>query len=237
MNKAKVAVQTLREYLGRDARGVELLEQLAEIVNGQRKRIAALERSASETDASNSRLQKEAATARQEADASKAELHREAARRDSAESRAKALQAQLAALAEPELEPIDAKRSPVWMLMRSVMKRFKKLPVQRYGTAGGGVMTEDFIKSFSYDEFAGLGMALAAQAFFTGKAVLQVYKTHRQRVDEGTEKVLEEEEWGPFIRWLRDAFGRDKLGDDIMARSGMLNTGELGRDATQWKEK
>ena len=214
MNKLKVATTALRDYLGADARGVALLEAITEIANAQRKRIATLEESAAGTDATIADLRRERDSARNEAAALKEELHRESAKRAASESRERALAAQIKAQSEPaEPQLSDQQRAyQVASLLVRVRKRFKKLPVN-----DGAVIVEDFIKSFSYDEFAGLGMVLAACPLVNFPLSICANKplVLGKMLKEGE---IKESQAAEFVHWFRDAMKSSNFDDAIAAR-------------------
>lgn len=163
MNKLKVAVEALRDHLARDERGVNLLEQLTTIANEQRKRAAALERESANAVEAAGKLQRAVTDALAKIDSLKAAVNRERDKRVSAEARERLA---TAALQPPDEEPSSEDTthdSRVLSLIKKVQRRFNKLPVRSFGRVGN-LVVEDIIKSFSYSEFADLGMVMAACA-------------------------------------------------------------------------
>lgn len=216
MNKLKVAVKALRDYLGADRRGIALLDEIVEIANDQRKRVAAMEESAVVSDATINQLRQECAVANRELESVKQELHREAAKRSAAEARHGILLAQIESQAETGEATTEPQGDRVLALLKQVRKRFKKLPV--LGKSSGGLVVEDFIKAYSYDEFAGLGMTLAACALVNLPLKMRAERPVRlgNLVDDGK---ATEAEAARFVHWFRDAISTSKVQDEIYMRT------------------
>lgn len=216
MNKLKAAIQELRDHLGSDLRGIRLLEQLTEIANDQRKRCAALEVAAINSQAA-------AETARTKLDAAELKivelrqaLDTEVARRVSAEGRERSMLSKVAAMQETEPEEEVAsvgsfRVRSVQKLVDGVRRRYKKMP----GSAQDrGILVDDFVKSFTYDEYAGLGMVVSACAFMNFPFTVRAARTMRD------EKGWKEEQTAKFVSWFRSRVYASPLEDRVYYESG-----------------
>lgn len=205
MNKLKSAIQELKDYLGSDRQGIALLDQITEIANAQRKRAASLEEAATASDANAKSLRSKLDAAELEIATLKGALCRESARLAASEERERVLVSHVKRLAEPDPEEAtelnemkDHRDRQVLTLLANVRRRFKKLPLIRYGKYGS-LRVESFVKSFSYDEFAGLGMVMAACAIMN--VPLRIIA---ERPIKGGER-FNDGQMRKFVRWYRDA--------------------------------
>jgi hypothetical protein len=216
MNIIKDKIQKLRAHLGSDRIGINLLDAVTTIANDQRKRLASLEESsAADRDAAKA-LRTKAAELENQVAALKEELGRQTAMREAAQSSERAMRAQIV---EPEaLESMESsvREHQIMALLRNTQWRFKKLPVDRVGNRGS-LYLEDFVKAFSYDEFAGLGMALAACAVMNFPVPpLKAEQTLRKCV--GSRKWDDKKdspEMARFVHWFRDCIGSSPLEDRV----------------------
>jgi multidrug efflux pump subunit AcrA (membrane-fusion protein) len=220
VNKLKVAVQDLRDHLGRDSRGLNLLDRLTAIANEQRTRCAAMEASAAASKAAAERLRRDLDDAQSKIVATQAERDRETSIRVAAESRARALAKQIADTAEPVEEDAalqaNDRRARVLALLSKVMGKFRKVPVRTYGTTGG-LVVEEIVKRFAYDEFADLGMVMALCAIFRVPLNLRS-EAPMKPGEEFTETQL-----ARFIHWYGDAIDMGgKWQTDVMYRTGNM---------------
>lgn len=213
MNIIKEAIQKLRAHLGSDKIGVKLLESVTTIANDQRKRAAALE----ESSAADRKLARALRSKLDESENRIAvleeELRRQTALREAAQSSERAMRAQIV---EPEaLESMEStvREHQFRALLKNAQRRFKKLPVSRVGSQGC-LYLEDFVTKFAYDEFAGLGMALAACAVMNIPAP-------RLKTEQTLQKIITKKEWARdtdlarFIHWARDLIHVSPLEDRI----------------------
>jgi hypothetical protein len=243
MNKVKVAIQDLRNYLGTDRQGVALLDKVAEIADSQRKRAASLEGSVAGSDAIHNKLRLERDAAINEAAVLRGELERERATRSSLESKCSILADRLAPKADEQCDRGDR----FSILLKNVRKRFKKMPARK----GVGIVVEDFIKTFSYDEFAGLGMVAAAVAMtrlpftlttaspasiimdgdndprlkskklFSEREMVALANGHLVKSSDPEKDArlqILEAELARFTRWFRDAIDFDSVQSDLCRR-------------------
>lgn len=217
MNVLKVAIQNLRSHLGKDTIGLKLLEVVTAIANEQRKRVAALEES-SVTNQEDAKAARAAMVELQIQVAKLSEdLERQSALCEAAKNRERSALAQVQH--EEPLEPMNDRDllRRIQSLNRNVQRRFKKLPIDRAGKRCC-LYLEDFVKNHTYDEFAGLGMALSAcvvMGFPFPKLVAeQTYRTiHRSRdYDPENDLVL-----ARFVHWYRDFIYFDPVSDKIFS--------------------
>lgn len=210
VNALKVAINDLRTYLGADKKGCELLSEVDRLATAQRKRAASLEDAAAASAEFTKTMRPKIDALESEVASLRAALSREAARRSASETRERALLAQLT----PETNPDEAAElnevadDNLCTLLTKVRHRFKKLPHRKWS----GVVVEDFIKDFSYDEFAGLGMAMAACALCNVPLTL--------RSERPLGRSLDEKHKERFFRWFRDAIAPEpKWRDELFVRT------------------
>lgn len=228
VNKLKIAVQELRDHLGRDTRGVMLLEKLTTIANSQRTRCASLEESLAFAKDTTQTIRRELDAAQLEVVALRNRCETENAKRVSAESRARACEEKLAVMQEqdtPEPESVaesDLSRN-LEILVKRVRKRYKRLP----GAAGDGhdLIVDDFVRGFTNDEFIGLGMVAALCGFLRLRICLSSSNSLRAGdLWKDDEHCLKQ-----FVRWFRSRIHFTKLQDDLyFATGGGVKRAEKG---------
>ena len=200
MNKLKVVIQDLRDYLGSDAQGKDFLNKVTKVANEQRTRCASLETTNAELVTNDKKLRAELDAAKTRIEGLQKENEREVDKRKSAEVRAQALQAQLTAIQDPEEPPpvlAGADRyQKVNQLFKRVLRRYKRMP----GTVGDEqtIVVDDFIRSYSNDEFMGFGM-VAALLGFLGLAPAIV--TEESLDVEGKQKFADQDK---FLDWFKN---------------------------------
>lgn len=182
MNKYKQNLAELRKHLNRDERGLKLLDAIARDITEQRKRIAELEAAEIKSSLLVNTLRKETAHANSETIKVKEALEAEKTRMASAKINAERLAGRIAEM-ESRLQVEDeapgdrvsanpdASIPKIKQLFKDVRKRFNRIPPS-FGTRQI-FRLEDFIKDFTGDEFMGLGMILAALAFYNVPASVQ----------------------------------------------------------------
>lgn len=163
MNRLKVAIQELRDHLGRDTRGTLLLDKVTAIANDQRTRCASLEERLAAGDAIAKSLRSKLNACESEISAIKAELSSTRARLLASEARERAMVKSETHAEAESYEGGEGRTKKLLNLLGQVRKRFKHCPTNHQ--TSGGIVVEDLIKSFSFDEFAGLGMVMALCAF------------------------------------------------------------------------
>lgn len=162
MNVLKVAVQDLRDYLGNDARGKQLLEKVVTIANEQRKRIQALETTSADVAASFVAVRDSLVKAEGELQAARLDAAKEAEARKAADYREASLKAEIEHLRRENNEGDDQESMPDTVRANSGVTAFKsvfKEARRRFGKKLPRIScVEDVVKSYSLDEFASLGM-------------------------------------------------------------------------------
>lgn len=205
-----------------DQTGINLLDAVTTIANDQRKRVAALEESSAADRESAKTLRNKLDESHNQIAELTEELRRQTAMREAAQSSERAMRAQIV---EPEaMEPMESpvREHQIMALLRNTQRRFKKLPVDRTGNRGY-LYLEDFVKTFAYDEFAGLGMALAVCAVMNlPPPPLKAEQTLQKCV--GRRKWNDKKdnpEIARFIHWFRDLIHVGSLEDRIYERENL----------------
>lgn len=202
MNKLKVSLQALREHLGLDRQGCRLLEQVTEIANDQRKRLALLEKEAAESRAALAMALSETKELQQQNDSLRRDLNSERSRRESMEWNLKAANEKLALLeaddtitGEEDDKP-QAHAAIIKRLLKDVKTRFPK-HIPGTMTDGRVFVIEDFVKTYSHTEFASLGMIVTLCSAMLGRLTVKT-KTEWGKVP----GVVSHEIMGQFFQWF-----------------------------------
>jgi hypothetical protein len=209
MNKLKLAIQDLRDYLGMDSRGKALLNKVADIANEYRKRSAACEEAAALSDSACKSLREKLVAAEATIARLKDDLSREDARRQAAEDRERSALKSLAQATESYDDEIAVK-DPGVRRIAELFKNVRKRVGKKLKCDGKQVAVENYIKTFSNDEFTTLGMIVALCAF-VNIPVTAVAINHigYGRKKGGVYQEFEESERlnvaSDFLRWFRDA--------------------------------
>lgn len=221
MNKLKVAIQSLREHLGADRRGLELLEQVTEIANSQRKRLAAVEEAAEASTANVSILRSTLDGVELEHAALNGTISRLSAKLAASEARERALVLKNQAPEDhdngDQLEQDDELQA-LRRLIKDVWRRFKSVPLRRIHQKRT-LIVEDFIKSYSHDEFAGLGMVMALGALMNLPFFIRSENAGHRR-DAGFVATLGEKHMSRFVQWYKNAIRSDKFQDEVFEACG-----------------
>ena len=223
MNKHKRNLNELRRHLGRDKRGLELLDAISRDLTEQRKTIAALEGAVTAATSQAQRARKGEQDAQTETAQVEKELQEERQRAGALRSEAARATARLRSLEscvgdETEDEDtagsvpgaIDPTLRHVERLSKRVRAYFKRAPTPCKGRANlgkysGSIRLEDVIKEYSGDEFMHLGMLVAMMAL------------HNWPVSVWADcKVMHMNGWkeknsARFIRWVRDWIKADHV--------------------------
>ena len=219
MNKLKEAIQRLRCHLGSDQLGIKLLEAVTMIANDQRKRVAALEESSAADRDLTKKLHNKLCQLETEVAGLREELSRESSMREAAQSRERAMREQIVKPEELESMESSVREHQIRALLRNTQRRFKKLPVDRVGSRGC-LYLEDFVKRFSYDEFAGLGMCLAACALMNVPGPMVKAEQTLQKVI-GHRKWDNDADLARFVHWFRDFIHASPLQTEIGNRMNL----------------
>lgn len=165
MNKLKVAIQALRDHLGRDSRGIQLLDDVTTIANDQRKRIASLETANAELAEHTGTLRIELDKATEEIRLLKQGIHKEQSQSMAALAKVSLLSKEVESMTlelygPPDEETTDTIEIKTYRrLLKEVRRRFKKMPAGRY--AKSVIELQDACPSYSHAELTGLGMLVA----------------------------------------------------------------------------
>lgn len=176
MNKYKKNLELMRFHLGRDTRGLALLDEISRDICEQRKMIAALQESGTSALARAENDQQELVELRSQLTRLKSELECEKSKRLAVDSRFK-LQAERIAQMEAEVNDdssveVDGEwESNVAKLLKDVRHRYKVIPTAALDTSGS-FCTDDFVKHFTGDEFMRLGMVMALHSIFAARTTL-----------------------------------------------------------------
>ena len=229
MHKVKRAIQQLRQYLGRDQRGLALLDDIAGIANSLRQQVA----TASEQEASANRVAETAkANATQAQEKTKkirSNLERERAQRKSREvevtaltARIRELEAELADLTPPDVplpeedpkEVSTRQLSPLvkdarhWVGMvnslRHTMRRapgpLKILPITRLSRMYVYELT-DIIDDFSGAECLKLGKFIAAMTMIGLDATIMAEENF-SNLARREQRCVPDSVVKPFLKWF-----------------------------------
>lgn len=224
MNKLKEAALQLKNYLGRDKAAIELLDRLMVMANDQRVKLSSITSQFEKCNQLNDELKKQRDQYANELDKATIDLQSNIQMKENAERKLNEIHAK-ELLDTDTAETINKEEGgdvgrKVRGLIKHVVKKFNKIKCDRKGC----LCVHDFIKKFTYDEYASIGMILSSMAFIYGKITLESDYTPKKLGICGED----DKDLARFIHFSGDVLSFSPMQEKIFSQYDMGHTATGG---------